>query len=121
MCLWRDELNILRFSKLLSEKRGEKGVREFARELGISPATLSRIERGKLPDLETFAKLCGALKIDPAEMLEVETLKPKPAAPKPRFAEPAVHFRADAQYTPEAARDLAALILAAQEFVQSKT
>lgn len=113
-------MDILRFSKLLSEKRGEKGVREFARELGISPATLSRIERGKLPDLETFAKLCSALKIDPGKILEVEISKPKPATVSPRFAEPAVHFKADAHYTPEAAQDLASLILAAQEFVQSK-
>jgi transcriptional regulator with XRE-family HTH domain len=113
-------LNILRFSKLLSEKRAEKGVREFARELGISPATLSRIERGKLPDLDTFERICSALKIDPAEMLEVEGVKPKPAISKPQSAEPAVHFRADAHYTPEAAQDLAALILAAQAFVRSK-
>jgi transcriptional regulator with XRE-family HTH domain len=120
MFLWRCKLNILRFSKLLSEKRAEKGVREFARELGISPATLSRIERGKLPDLETFEKICSALKIDPAEMLEVNSVKPKPTGSKPQFSEPAVHFRADAHYTLEAAQDLAALILAAQEFVRSK-
>jgi transcriptional regulator with XRE-family HTH domain len=120
MFLWRYTLNILRFSNLLSEKRGEKGVREFARELGISPATLSRIERGKLPDLETFEKLCSALKIDPAEMLEIEVEKPKARGSTPRFAEPAVHFRAEAHFTPEAAQDLAALILAAQDFVQSK-
>jgi len=120
MFLGRDELNILRFSKLLSEKRGEKGVREFARELGISPATLSRIERGKLPDLETFEKICSVLKLDPAEMLEIESTKMKPTASARRAAEPAVHFRAEAHFTPQAAQDLAALILAAQEFVQSK-
>lgn len=114
-------MNILRFSKLLSEKRAEKGVREFARELGISPATLSRIERGKLPDLETFEKICSVLRIDPAEILDVESVKPKAAASKPQFAEPAVHFRADAHYTTEAAQDLAALILAAQELVRSKS
>jgi len=120
MFLRGDTLNILRFSKLLSAERGDKGVREFARELGISPATLSRIERGKLPDLETFEKICSILKIDPTEILEVEGSKPKLATGKPRPSEPAVQFRADAHYTPEAAQDLAALILAAQEFVRSK-
>ena len=113
-------MKILRFSKLLSEKRAEKGVREFARELGISPATLSRIERGKLPDLETFEKICSVLKIDPGEMLEVKKAKQNPAMPKSHSSEPAVHFRADAQYTIEAARDLAELILAAQEFARAK-
>ena len=114
-------MNILRFSQLLSERRAEKGVREFARELGISPATLSRIERGKLPDLETFEKLCSVLKIDPADILEVERAKPRSTGPKSHLSEPAVHFRADAEYTVEAAQDLAALILAAQEFARTET
>lgn len=34
------------------------GMRECAKEIGISPATLSRIERGKMPDLMTYAKVC---------------------------------------------------------------
>jgi transcriptional regulator with XRE-family HTH domain len=110
-------LNILRFSKLLIEKRGERGVREFARELNISPTTLSRIERGKLPDLETFGKLCSALKIDPAEILEVEEFeKSKPMIPT--VGTTALHCRVDANYTVEAARDLADLILAAEEFAK---
>jgi len=113
-------LNILRFSNLLSEKRAEKGVREFARELGISPATLSRIERGKLPDLETFEKICSVLRINPAEMLEVSAVNVKPIPAKANSAEPAVHFKADAHYTPEVAQDLAALILAAQDFARTK-
>ena len=43
------------------EKREDRGVREVAKEIGISPATLSRVERGNLPDLETLlAELEGA-------------------------------------------------------------
>jgi transcriptional regulator with XRE-family HTH domain len=120
MFLWRNAVNILRFSKLLIEKRGERGVRDFARELGISPATLSRIERGKLPDLETFGKLCSILKIDPAEMLEIEGLEGKGVPHKPPAGITAVHFKADAHYSLQAAQDLAALILAAQEFASTK-
>src|SRR6185437_16487237 len=107
-------MNILKLSKLLIEKRGERGVREFAREIGISAATLSRIERGKLPDIETFGKLCSVLKLDPAEILEVQGVETHPVASSPT-AVAAVHFKADAHYTPQAAQDLAALILAAQE------
>lgn len=43
------------------ERRGgrfSEGLRKAAREIGISPATLSRIESGKAPDLKTFRKLC---------------------------------------------------------------
>jgi DNA-binding Xre family transcriptional regulator len=112
-------LNILKLSKLLIEKRGERGVREFAREIGVSAATLSRIERGKLPDIETFGKLCSMLKLDPAEILEIENIESHQAATSPTAAA-AVHFKADAHYTPQAAQDLAALILAAQEFAISK-
>ncbi|MYK33314.1 MAG: helix-turn-helix transcriptional regulator, partial [Boseongicola sp. SB0670_bin_30] len=36
---------------LVSEKRGMVGVRATAAVIGISPATLSRIENGHLPDL----------------------------------------------------------------------
>ena len=51
------------------ERRGDRGVREVAKEIGTSPATLSRVERGHLPDLETFGKLCRWLDIDPGEVL----------------------------------------------------
>ena len=112
-------MNIVKFSRLLEKARGDKGVREFAREIGISPATLSRIEGGRLPDLETFEKLCAALKIDPKEILEVAPA-PLSEAPGTRAAAPAVHFRSDVQYTQEAAQDLAALILAALEFANQK-
>lgn len=113
-------MNILKLSKLLTEKRGERGVREFAREIGISAATLSRIERGKLPDIETFGKLCAMLKLDPADLLEIEGVEAQPFANSPT-AVAAVHFKADAHYSPQAAQDLAALILAAQEFASSKS
>lgn len=44
---------------MIKEKRGEKGLREISTEIGgVSPATLSRIEKGKIPDVDTFIKLC---------------------------------------------------------------
>ncbi|MBU6389173.1 helix-turn-helix domain-containing protein [Patescibacteria group bacterium] len=56
-------------SILLKKRRGNRGLREIAKELGVSHTTLSRIESGKQPDLETFSKLCKWLEIDPGEML----------------------------------------------------
>jgi transcriptional regulator with XRE-family HTH domain len=78
-----------------------------ATEIGVSPATLSRVETGKLPDLLTFRKLCAWLKVDPAEILEMS----EESASAPMAA---VHLRADVLLTPEAANDLAQLILIAQ-------
>ena len=113
-------MNILKLSKLLVDKRGERGVRAFAREIGISAATLSRIERGKLPDIETFGKLCSVLKVDPADILEIDNIEAQPPVVSPTVIA-AVHFKADAHYSLQAAQDLAALILAAQEFASSKS
>lgn len=44
---------------MVKEKRGRRGLRDTSTEIGdISPATLSRIEQGKVPDVDTFIKLC---------------------------------------------------------------
>ena len=57
-------------SELVFLKRGQKGVREAAREAGVSPATLSRVENGHPPSLENFRRLCLWLKVSPAEIFE---------------------------------------------------
>jgi transcriptional regulator with XRE-family HTH domain len=44
---------------MLKDKRGKRGLREVSTEIGgVSTATLSRIEQGKIPDVDTFIKLC---------------------------------------------------------------
>jgi|SRR5947208_2062127 len=91
----------------LVEKRGDRGIREVAAEIGISAATLSRVERGHLPDLETFRKICKWLDVDPGEVLRV-----KPSTAGAPVA--AVHFRKDQLLSPKTAQALANMILAAQ-------
>jgi transcriptional regulator with XRE-family HTH domain len=55
-------LNSELLAGMLKEKRGNKGLREVSKETGgISPATLSRIEQGKIPDVDTFIRLCNWL------------------------------------------------------------
>lgn len=94
----------------ITEKRGTSGVRETAKKIGISHGTLSRLERGYLPDLETFAKVCKWLRIDPAEVLGVTPqLRTTPTA--------AVHCRKDQVLAPATAQALAQLILAAHRAV----
>jgi len=100
---------IEKLGRQVREKRGDRGVREAAKEIGISAATLSRVERGHLPDLETFGKLCRWLEIDPAEMLGVSSQ----ASPHSKVA---VHFRKQQTLEPATAQALAQLILAAHRF-----
>lgn len=91
----------------LLERRGDRGIREVAAEIGVSAATLSRVERGYLPDLETFRRICEWLDLDPGEVLRV-----KPATAGTPVA--AIHFRKDQLLSPKTAQALANMILAAQ-------
>ena len=49
----------------VARKRGSMGIRAAAHEIGTSPATLSRIEHGHLPDSRTLGKVCLWLGVDP--------------------------------------------------------
>jgi transcriptional regulator with XRE-family HTH domain len=99
--------NLQLFGRKAREARGGRGIRDVAEEIGVSPATLSRVERGLMPDLETFGRICRWLKVDPAEFLGVkEVLTRRPAV--------AVHFRKDRALQPVTAQALAEMILAAQ-------
>ena len=51
-------LNTELLSSTIKSKRGTKGLRDTAKEIDISSATLSRVELGNLPDVETFIKIC---------------------------------------------------------------
>lgn len=106
-----------RLGPLLRAQRGSRGIREVAQEIQISPATLSRIERGKVPDLETFRKACRWLNIDPADILGRPEPLPKKA--ETGMPVPAVHFKADRAISRDAAEALAEMILAAQRMMES--
>jgi transcriptional regulator with XRE-family HTH domain len=91
--------------RLVLAKRGERGVRAVAKEIGISHATLSRVERGFLPDLENYEKICKWLGIAAnAAQQPVQT-----------SGMPQVHFRREKTATAATATALATMILAAQK------
>ena len=92
----------------LLDKRGDRGIREVAKEISISPATLSRVERGYLTDLETFKKVCQWLEVDPGEVLG---MKRSPSTPKQHAH---VHFKMNREIKQETAEALSHMILAAQ-------
>lgn len=56
-------LDTQKFSEMIKSKRGNIGLRVLSKEIGISPSTLSRIEQGNLPDIDTYIKLCEWLDV----------------------------------------------------------
>lgn len=57
-------LNTDLLAGMLKGKRESKGLRTIAIEIGnVSAATLSRIEQGKIPDVDTFINLCKWLEV----------------------------------------------------------
>lgn len=100
-------LNLKGFADKIKEKRGDAGIRVTAEEIGVSPSTLSRIERGYLPDLEIFKLICDWLGVNPGDILgsRVETK---------RVSLPAVHFRKEPTTKEDTAKHLAQMIIHAQ-------
>ncbi|MGD0165907.1 MAG: helix-turn-helix transcriptional regulator [Gaiellaceae bacterium] len=86
----------------LTRKQRGLSLRDVAEEIGVSPSTLSRVERGAAPDLATLNKLIDWLGIDRSAVFHS-----RPAAPKtvPRQVE--VLLRADKNIDPKTATTLA--------------
>ena len=99
---------------LVREKRGTRGVRGVAQEIGVSTATLSRVENGQQPDLNTFQKLCQWLEIDPAEFLDAGSTRLADST-SAAVATATAHLRAKREISPELARALGEMILRAQD------
>jgi transcriptional regulator with XRE-family HTH domain len=113
-----NRITLEQLGPVLRAKRGERGIREVAKEIGISPATLSRIETGKQPDLDTFAKLCGWLQIDAGEVLDC---RPSGGETPPTTSRTvSVHYKAKRTLTPETAQHLGELILAVQQALEDE-
>jgi len=103
-------MTLLRLGAMLRERRGGWGIRETAQEIGISAATLTRVEGGRLPDLATFQKICSWLKVNPSEILDIRFNHNADSADT---LVAAVHLRADQTLPVTAASDLAQLIVVA--------
>jgi transcriptional regulator with XRE-family HTH domain len=61
-------IDIQRLAALLRTRRGPRGLRAVADEISkkfgrVSASTLSRVEQGNVPDLETFMHLCAWLDV----------------------------------------------------------
>jgi len=102
---------------LVREKRKSRKLREVATEIGISAATLLRVEGGKIPDVATFGKLCNWLKTDPGSFLGFEDHRPKgkgSAASADHLAQVSTHMRVDATSHQMTLQALAQMIVLAR-------
>ena len=104
-------LNLQGFADKIKKKRGDEGIRITADKIGISASTLSRIERGYLPDLEIFKLICDWLEVNPGDILGSKI-------DSKQVSLPAVHFRKENTTEPDTAKHLADMIMHAQRALE---
>jgi len=98
---------------IVRDNRGHQKLRETAKAIGIGPATLMRVESGRIPDVETFGKICVWLKKDPAEFLGFDIGLRKVASTEKPVSTIAAHFKADQTPKPATVKALAQMVLIA--------
>lgn len=94
-------------------KRGDRKLRETALEIGISPATLLRIENGHVPDVDTFGKVCRWLNADPGEFLGFKQQSSPEATSN--LLTVSAHLKAQRNLQPATVTALAKMILLASQ------
>lgn len=101
---------------LVRERRGRRKLREVAREIGIGPATLLRVEGGHVPDVATFGKICKWLGEDPGKFLGIESpskQEKERSTHTSRVLMVSAHLKADQTPKPETVQALAQMLLIA--------
>ncbi|MDJ0579330.1 helix-turn-helix domain-containing protein [Crocosphaera sp.] len=113
----KSHLNAEKLANLVRSKRGTRGLRETAKDIGnVSPSTISRIEKGKTPDMETFLALCEWLEVSPAELIQNTEEEQDLDTPEAI----AIQLRADKNLDPAIANALASLVKAAYPDLSQK-
>lgn len=111
-----EPVDIRRLAALLKAKRGRRGLREVATEIGdVSASTLSRVELGKVPDLDTFARICQWLSVQPDQFFPALAQQDAESGTMAvhGMSTPEIitaHLRADRELAPETADALATMI-----------
>jgi transcriptional regulator with XRE-family HTH domain len=104
------EIDLPKFAGLLARKRAGRTLRVLAGEIGeVSASTLSRIEKGNVPDLDTFVRICRWLGCSPQDFLS-NTSHPLPPHGGSTHDVVCAHLRADRTLPPETAKALVTMI-----------
>lgn len=100
-------LNTDLLANMLKSKRGDRGLRAIAEEIeGVSFATLSRIEQGKVPDVDTFIRICKWLNESTETFILNKSNNKTPSSKEQIVA----HLRADRELNKETANMLIKMI-----------
>lgn len=109
--------------RLRAKRRSQKlSIRQAAEETGVSAPTLSRVERGHLPDSENLLRLArwAGLRIDPATARAARNRGVHdPSASTLEAIE--LHLRADKHLTRDDAEALTEMFRVAYEHLADKT
>lgn len=101
-------IQIDKLAHCIKQKRGRTGLRKTAEEIGeISASTLSRVEQGRIPDLETFVRICSWLGMSTEEFID-SNYEEDSTKSTPEIIE--VHLRADRTLEPEMADALMKMV-----------
>lgn len=100
-------LRVEDLAKLLRDRRATKGLglRGAAEEAGVSFNTLARVEKGHVPDIETFSRIARWIGRSPADFLERGSVT---SDSTPEVIE--AHLRGDPALSSEAAEAIAGLV-----------
>ncbi|SKB64052.1 helix-turn-helix domain-containing protein [Daejeonella lutea] len=100
-------LNTELLASMLKSKRGKKGLRAVSDEIGdVSAPTLSRIEQGKIPDVDTFIKICKWLDVSTDTFIASDSR----ANPLSNHQHVVAHLRADRELPPDTLNMLVTMI-----------
>lgn len=115
-------IDFARLSKLVKSKRGDRGLRDIAEEIGdISPSTLSRIEGERVDDVatSTLLRICDWLDVAPSEIIKDAGEGPAPEIDLPSFVD--LELRAKKDLDPTMAKMLSEMFKAAYREAQNSS
>jgi transcriptional regulator with XRE-family HTH domain len=101
-------LSLSNLGAMVKRRRGTTKLREAAAEIGISAPTLLRVESGRLPDLDTFGKICRWLNVDPGDFLGHPSQQATGTQPETTIS---AHFKAEKLPEPATLNALARMLL----------
>ena len=116
-----EPVDVKKLAGMLKAKRGRLGLRAVADEIsGVSASTLSRVEQGNVPDLDTFFRLCQWLGVSADEFASSHSLG-KRGSPLNSVEFIEAHFRAERVLPDQAIEALSQMVQFAYAAASKKT